>query len=515
MNIKTILTFNAINTYKAKRILITLVSGLPMLLVMSFITPLSIALLSVFAYYLCLGFCWFLLMNFSSINGHEEKWGIFSNTHEKSLNILSAHLEDISDDIEVAINEIISQFLIIADSTHKQSQMIKDAAHNADTVADEDGEISTEDFVDIINNKIEEIINSLVWISSQMMQVTFDLEELKQHSSRINSFIDEINFISEQTNLLALNATIEAARAGEAGSGFMVVAEEVRKLSQQSTKFNENIERELKAISKGLDKSYAGVQAVATKDMTPMLIHKTRIQQLVTYLLEQKNRINELLEDAGSHSQEVSKNIFEIVQEMQFQDRNKQRISHIIEPLKDIANLLISLKTETGLSHISALDDNFINTMNASYTMQAENKVHNAEMTEHLHLHTHDDFEEAGEIQFFDDFNNDIVQNDAALHAESDINVPLQTTAKEEPKEKETKEADNFEDIFFDAPEPEPEHEDIPETTAEEKNTSSGNIEDDISFEDEPLYGKQTQKKESKPQAEKKEDPLGDNIDLF
>lgn len=395
--------------YQVNRLLFAALSSLPMFAYLMFINNLTLAVVGLIVYALCLGLGWFLIMNFSSMQGNEEKWGTFSNTHEKSINILAAHLEDISDDIEEAINQIIGQFLSIADSTGKQGQMIKDAAHSADTIEDEDGQISTENFVTIINEKIEEIINSLVWISSQMMQVTFDLEELKQHSQKINSFIDEINFISEQTNLLALNATIEAARAGEAGSGFMVVAEEVRKLSMQSTSFNENIEKELKAISKGLDKSYLGVQAVATKDMTPMLIHKTRIQQLVTHLLEQKNRINDLLDGAANHSQEVSTKIFGIVQEMQFQDRNKQRISHIIEPLKEIAGLLNLLKQESGLDHIKNLDKVFIDKMNASYTMKAENEVHSAELKEHKHLHTHEEFEEAGEISLFEeDLNDDI-----------------------------------------------------------------------------------------------------------
>jgi len=67
-----------------------------------------------------------------------------------------------------------------------------------------------------------------------MNELTLAMEKISQSSGQIAEIIATIEGIAEQTNLLSLNAAIEAARAGEAGRGFTVVAEEIRKLANQS-----------------------------------------------------------------------------------------------------------------------------------------------------------------------------------------------------------------------------------------------------------------------------------------
>ena len=108
---------------------------------------------------------------------------------------------------------------------------------------------------------VQATVEQMHSIADTVEQSSAVIEKLGERSKEIGAIIDTISGIAEQTNLLALNAAIEAARAGEQGRGFSVVAEEVRKLAEESQEAATKISDLIAAIQK---ETGAAVSAMAT-----------------------------------------------------------------------------------------------------------------------------------------------------------------------------------------------------------------------------------------------------------
>jgi methyl-accepting chemotaxis protein len=113
---------------------------------------------------------------------------------------------------------------------------------------------------------VEASLTSMRSIATSVSDTAAKITDLGKRSDQIGKIINVIDEIAEQTNLLALNAAIEAARAGEQGRGFAVVADEVRKLAERTTKATKEIAEMIGAIQqetrRAIDTMQAGTEQV-------------------------------------------------------------------------------------------------------------------------------------------------------------------------------------------------------------------------------------------------------------
>lgn len=96
---------------------------------------------------------------------------------------------------------------------------------------------------------IQNLYKQVMLVAASIQEVTKTIGNLYESTQKVGEIIQAIDNISSQTNLLALNASIEAAKAGEFGRGFSVVANEIRKLADQSKDATDEIKTILTRIS--------------------------------------------------------------------------------------------------------------------------------------------------------------------------------------------------------------------------------------------------------------------------
>ena len=207
--------------------------------------------------------------------------------------------------IQNASNQIDIEASKMKESVHEQNASITETSAAMTEIS---ANISN---INGIANKrragMNEIVNALDAQLNLIREIEDQVEKLRQSSEGIAAFVNTVDTIASQTGLLAMNASIEAAHAGTLGKGFSVIAQEIRKLSEETTKNAALISETLKTNTEIVNSTTTSVTTFAEHTKKSSAEIKNTIQAIEEILAG----ISEM--DTGS--QEVMKALQSIVDE--------------------------------------------------------------------------------------------------------------------------------------------------------------------------------------------------------
>lgn len=206
-----------------------------------------------------------------------------------------------------------------------------------------------------ISNKMGE---QMKIINTTAISSFTSIEDMSKRMGDVQSSLDGIASISSQTNLLALNASIEAAKAKEHGKGFAVVADEIRKLSEESGKFADNIgkvildfitstENAISKINTGKEAMEIGNKTISelnnvfsnmNKNFTNVNDELNKESELVQVLYNEFNKINDDISNIASILEENSAYFEEISSRTELQLELTQDVTSEVHQIAELGN---------------------------------------------------------------------------------------------------------------------------------------------------------------------------------
>lgn len=256
----------------------------------------------------------------------------------------SNQISSSSEEMASGAQEQSAQTTEIAAAVEEMTKTIFETTKNADNAANtakKAGYVAKEG-----GKVVQETIEGMIRIADVVKKSAQTVQALGSSSDQIGEIIQVIDDIADQTNLLALNAAIEAARAGEQGRGFAVVADEVRKLAERTTKATKEIASMIKQIQKDTSAAVTSME-LGTAEVEKGKTLTEKAGDSLREIINGSDEVVDIINMVASASQEqsaaaeqISKNIEAISSVTNQSAAGSQQIARAAEDLNSLTNNL-------------------------------------------------------------------------------------------------------------------------------------------------------------------------------